>query len=150
MATDEVDIKSIHPKDYLKDGFFDSDGNLREGINGTCSLAMAYQCRDESLQPDAVKHVLDQLTALGEAYFKRGGNTATDPLDAPTLSAIDKISRGREVSGSKALESLFGAAKPLLKNWQNFSGLVVHLERIMGQLALVTKTRFEPQLPHSK
>ena len=150
MAIENVDIKTASPKEYLKDGFFDADGNMREGINGISSLGVAYQLRDESVQPDALKNVVDQLTALGEEYFKRGGDSAKDPLDASTLSAIDRIWRGRDIGSSPALGAVYEAAKPLLKDWHNFSALLVHLERIMGQLALITKTRFEPDLPHQR
>lgn len=131
------ELLAIQPRDYLREGFFAPDGQLREGINGYYSLAMAYRCREEGLTPDRLKRLTDELARIAERHAPVGIDEAGQPLTSEVLSSLQQIRNDADVVQSPTLTALFEAASPWIQDWKNFAAFALHLERIMAQLALL-------------
>lgn len=138
MPAQEVDMNRLQPHDYLKNGFLDKNGDLQNGISGVYSLALAYHLRKEGTSVDAVKSVLDDFTKLADQGLNE--KTQKSQLDAISFESLGKIINSPKAEKSGAISALFDAALPLLKNWPNVGGLVIHLDRAMKQLSLITAT----------
>ncbi|MCS7312494.1 MAG: hypothetical protein NZ742_06240 [Acidobacteria bacterium] len=128
------ELLAIQPKDYLHEGFFASDGSLREGINGYYSLAMAYRCREEGLGPDRLKSLLDELAQIVASYSP--SDEPERPLRPEALSAFQRIRHEADGIQSPTLTVLFEAAGPWVQDWNGFAAFALHLQRIRAQLAL--------------
>jgi hypothetical protein len=136
---ESVDLSKITAQDYLKNGFFDHNGDLVEGLNGYYSLAIAYKLRDETSSPDAVKSVFDKLVQAASKYYTGPNDQSVNqPLDSATLNEVHKIQETSEVKASPTLLALFQSAESHLKTAGDLGAFVVHLERILAQLALVS------------
>src|SRR5262245_17115338 len=138
MTAQEVDMNQLQPHDYLKNGFLNHNGDLQNGISGVYSLALAYHLRKESTSVDAVKSVLDDFTKLADEGLSE--KTQKSQLDASSFESLGKIINSPKSGKSAAISALFDAALPLLKDWPNVGGLVIHLDRAMKQLSLITVT----------
>jgi hypothetical protein len=138
MPAQEVDMNQLQPHVYLKNGFLDKKGDLQNGISGVYSLALAYHLRKEGTSVDAVKSVLDDFTKLADAGLNE--KTQKSQLDKTTFESLGKIINSKKAEKSGAISALFDAALPLLKDWPNVGGLVIHLDRAMKQLSLITAT----------
>jgi len=131
---EKSEMLSVKPQDYLSNGFLQPDGQVREGINGEFSLAMAYRSREEGITPENLRQLNDKL------YEIAGSEGQDDPdkkLSSAALEAIPKLSKSTEVSKSNTLSELFEAARPWLKDWKTLAAFIVHIERIQAQLALI-------------
>lgn len=131
-------LLAVTPKDYLRNGFFASDGQVREGINGQCSLAMAYRLREDGLVVEDLQRIVDKLDGLtsGERRFAPNG-----PLGEAIVSELRDLWNSDVVGRSAALAELSEALRPLVTDWKNFAAAAVHIQRIMAQLALLTAVR---------
>ena len=58
---EKSEMLSVKPQDYLSNGFLQPDGQVREGINGEFSLAMAYRLREEGITPENLRQLTDKL-----------------------------------------------------------------------------------------
>lgn len=134
---EKSEMLAIKPQDYLKNGFFGTDGEFHEGVNGYYSLGMAYRCRAEGVSPDALKGIMDAIDQIADQQDKTAEDDPAQPIAKPALDSLDKIFKKKDISGSKALSELTGAARPLLKTWKDFAGLAIHMDRILSQLALL-------------
>jgi len=142
MPAQEVNMNQLQPHDYLKNGFVDKNGDLQNGISGVYSLALAYHLRKEGTSIDAVKSVLDDFTKLGDQGLREENKKSQ--LDKTSFEMIGKIINSPKAQKSNALSTLFNAALPLLKDWPNVAGLVIHLDRAMKQLVLIEATSKMP------
>ena len=138
MGAQEVDMNQLQPHNYLKNGFLNSNGDLQDGISGVYSLALAYHLRQEGTSVDSVKSVLDDFTKLADQGLNE--KTLKSQLDAKSFESLGKIINSSKTGKSNAIRALFDAALPLLKDWPNVGGLVIHLDRAMKQLSLITVT----------
>jgi hypothetical protein len=138
MRAQEVDMKQLQPRNYLKNGFLNNNGDLQDGISGVYSLALAYHLRKEGTSVDAVKSVLDDFAKLADQGLNE--KTLKSQLDATSFESLGKIINSSKAGKSTAISALFDAALPLLKDWPNVGGLVIHLDRAMKQLSLITVT----------
>jgi hypothetical protein len=123
---------------YLKKGFFDSNGKLYQGINGEYSLGMAYRCRNEGTSPVQILKVVSQLESVFDSMndsFKKNPNQR---LDQEALNLWDQVNQSPEVKASKALSELFETSRSCVTTWKTYAALTIHLRRIMSQLALLT------------
>jgi len=136
MPVQEVDMNQLQPHDYLKNGFLNNNGDLQDGISGVYSLALAHHLRKEGTSVDAVKSVLDDFTKLADQGLRE--ETQKSQLDATSFESLGKIINSPKAGKSAAISALFDAALPLLKDWPNVGGLVIHLDRAMKQLSLIT------------
>ena len=134
----EVDMNQLQPHDYLKNGFVNNNGDLQNGISGVYSLALAYHLRKEGTSIDTVKSVLDDFTKLADHGLNE--KTQKSQLDANSFESLGKIINSPKAGKSTAISALFDAALPLLKDWPNVGGLVIHLDRAMIQLSLIMAT----------
>jgi hypothetical protein len=132
------EMLAIKPQEYLKNGFFDADGNFYEGINGDFSLSMAYRCRDEGTGPDQIEKVVGQLESILKSVDKSIDRDPDQQLDAKALAVQEQAAQSLEVKQSVALKEIFSASKPWIHSWKTYAALAVHLRRIMSQLALLT------------
>jgi hypothetical protein len=128
------EMLSVKPQDYLSKGFLTSDGQVREGINGEYSLAMAYRLKEEGLTPDQTSKVIEKLY---EIAAKESQQDPDSKLSASTIEAFQKFVKSPEVSKSKTITEVFEASKPWIVDWKNLSAIIVHLERMQSQLALL-------------
>jgi hypothetical protein len=129
------EMLKTEPRNYLKQGFFAPDGQLRPGLNGEYSLAMAYRCREEGLSPDTLKAITDAIGAAVPASARV--SEGDPPVEPVVLNALAQVHRRNEVERSPALSGLLSSADPWIKTWRGLSALVVHLQRITAQLALL-------------
>jgi hypothetical protein len=133
---EKSEMLSVKPQEYLSNGFLQSDGQVREGINGEYSLAMAYRLKEEGITSDNIGQVIEKL------YQIAGSEAQDDPnkkLSSTALDAIKQLSKSSEVSKSNAINELFGAAGSLVNDWKNLAAFIVHLERIQAQIALLSE-----------
>lgn len=128
-------FKEIEPKSYLNDGFLTPDGQIREGINGYYSLSVAYQCRDEGVEPENIKRILEKI----DEWFSKDTSPDADQELAPEVrTALQKLQNLEEVRSSTTLKALVEASLPHLGTWREMAAFILHLERILAQLALLT------------
>src|SRR5262245_76258 len=132
-----AEMLAIKPVDYLNNGFFDEDGEIREGINGYYSLAMAYRCREEKYSPDSLKEVNDEIDRLTEKQPASINDEPDQAIDTEALKELDKIFKRKAALDSKTLTGIYAAARPTIKTWRDYAGLAMHLDRILSQLALL-------------
>ncbi len=137
MEMQKIDYKKVRPSDYLKNGFFDQSGDWIEGLNGFYSLATAHLLREEGTAPADVRKIADCLMTLSLEVFGNAEIIEYQSIDELSREAIFKIIDSPEARQSVILTELFDTVRPHLRNWKNFAALVIHLERISGQLALV-------------
>jgi hypothetical protein len=131
------EMLAIKPSEYLTNGFYDDQGEYRENLNGLYSLSMAYRIREEGLQPENVETVVGQLEEIAEKYVDEAVENPELPVDSKSLEQLKNLSDNRSVTDSAALGELMAAAQPQISNWKDYSALVLHLERIIAQLALL-------------
>lgn len=132
---EKSEMLSVKPQEYLSNGFLQPDGEVREGINGEYSLAMAYRLKEEGTTPENVGQVIEKL------YQVAGSEAADDPnkkLSATSADAIKQLSRSSEVSKSNTMTELFEAAGSWVNDFKNLAAFIVHLERIQAQTALLS------------
>lgn len=119
----------MQPAEYLKNGFYNSTGEFIEGINGECSLQIAYQLREEKADVDQLKSLTDELEAI--ATKEEVPNNALDPETVRSIKAI------AQKNTSPAIKSVFDAAMPWVTDWKNYAALTLHLQRILSQTVLI-------------
>lgn len=119
----------MQPAEYLKDGFYNSAGDFIEGINGECSLQIAYQLREEKADVDRLKSLTDELEAIVTK-----DEVPNNALDAETVRSIKAIA---EKNTSPAIKSVLDAAMPWVTDWKNYAALTLHLQRILSQTVLI-------------
>jgi hypothetical protein len=130
MTPQKVDLNALSAHDYLKNGFLTENGDLQDRFSGLYSLALAYQLHHEGTTVEEVKSVFDDFIKLGDENLNEKNRNAQ--LDRNAFESLGKI-----INSSKTKKS-FDTSLPWLKDWQNVAGLVIHLERSMHQLALIT------------
>lgn len=133
---EKSEMLSVKPQEYLSNGFLQPDGQVREGINGEYSLAMAYRLKEEGITPENIGQVIEKL------YQIAGSEAQDDPnkkLSSTALDAIKQLSKSSEVSKSNAMNELFEVAGSLVNDWKNLAAFIVHLERIEAQTALLSE-----------
>jgi hypothetical protein len=133
-----TEMLAVSPGDYLSKGFFDDRGEFREGINGFSSLAMAYRCREEGLRPEKVQHVTSLLEKLAERNVAAVDENPEKEMDRAATNELNAIRKDATVAGSATLKAIFDAALPWVKNWKNYAAFVLHLERVLAQLAIIS------------
>jgi hypothetical protein len=132
------EMLATKPSEYLVNGFYDQSGEYRDDLNGFYSLGMAYRLREEGLNPENVDRVVNGLEAIADQHIDAVDENPEQPVDAKSQDQLKKLRNGQEVAGSAALSELLDAAQSHISNWKDFAGLVVHLDRIIAQLALLT------------
>jgi hypothetical protein len=136
MTMQTIDLNILSAHEYLKNGFLTENGDLKDRFTGLYSLALAYQLHQEGTSVEQVKSVFDDFIKLGDNNLT--DKTQDRQLEKPAFEMLGKIINSPKTKKSAALQNLFDAALPWLKDWQNVAGLVVHLERSIHQLALIT------------
>jgi hypothetical protein len=131
-----VDLNVLNAQEYLKNGFLTENGDLQDRFSGLYSLALAYKLRDEGTTVEQVKSVFNDFIELGDLNLT--DKNKDRQLEKSAFEMLGKIINSPKTKTSAALQNLFDAALPWLKDWQNVAGLIVHLERSMHQLALIT------------
>src|SRR5262245_53330349 len=137
MEMQKMDYKKVRPSDYLKNGFFDQSGDWIEGLNGFYSLTTAQLLREEGTSSELVTMIADRLMALSLEVFGDAEILEYHSIDEYSCEAIFKIMDTAEAKQSLVLSELFDTVRPHIKNWKNFTALIIHLEQISGQLAMV-------------
>ncbi len=131
---EKSEMLSVKPQEYLSHGFLEPNGEVREGINGEYSLAMAYRLKEEGTTPENLGQVTEKL------YDIAGDEAQDDPnkkLSSKAVDAIKQVSQSAEVSKSNTMTELFEAARSWVTDWKNLAAFIVHLERIQAQTALL-------------
>jgi hypothetical protein len=128
------EMLAIKPSEYLMNGFYDEEGEFRENLNGWYSLAMAYRCREEGLDPENVDKVVNRLERIVEKQVDTALEHPEQSVDSKSIEQLKKLSNDQN---SAALSELLKTAQSRISNWKDYSALVVHLERITAQLALL-------------
>jgi hypothetical protein len=128
------EMLAIKPSQYLSNGFYNDAGEFREDLNGLYSLAMAYRCREEGLEPENVDDVVNHLEGIAEKHVDAAEQNPEQAVDS---SSIEQLKKLRNDQDSAALSELLDAAQSRISNWKDYSALVVHLGRITAQLALL-------------
>ena len=138
MILEQLELRKVRPSDYLKDGFFDHTGDWIEGLNSIYSLATAHHLHAEGTDPAQVKKIADQLMNLSLDVFGDAEMIEYQLIDEWSREAIIEIIASPDARNSVVLSELFETIRPHLTNWKNFAALVIHLQRISGQLAQVS------------
>ena len=138
MSTQPIDLELLRPQVYLKDGFVDEEGGLRDGISGIYSLALAYDLMKEGTTVESLKSLIQEFKTLADSGLHEKNSHGL--LDKDSFQQLGKIINSPAVMQSKMLKDLVHVALPLLKDWPNVAGLFLHLERSMKQLALLEVT----------
>ena len=128
------EMLAIKPSEYLTNGFYDEKGDFRENLNGWYSLSMAYRLREEGMDPENVAEVVNHLEGIAETHVDEAVENPERPVDSKSISQLKKLHNDQN---SAALSELFDAAQARISNWKDYSALLVHLERITAQLALL-------------
>lgn len=131
-----AEMLAIKPKEYLKDGFFDDDGELRDDINGLFSLAMAYRCREEGLDPEVLHGIVTRLEGMADKNADTADENPEEALDSATQSELQRIRQEPAVDASVPLSEILDASQPWVVNWKNYAALFLHLQKVLSQLAL--------------
>ena len=133
---DKDEMLAVQPQEYLSEGFLNPDGQVKEGINGEYSLAMAYRLKEEGGTADELMKLTERL------YDLAGDEGELEPdskLSQKAIAAFQALPRSPEVSKSKALSELFEASNSFITDWKNLAAFIVHIERIQAQVSLVTE-----------
>ena len=137
-ARDEVvDLASIGPESYLRDGFFDADGDLRERLNGLYSLAAAHRLWREGVAAKDLGVAVEKLERLVE----RGSGadeTLSRALEGAEKVELQALLGDARLSSSATFRALASAAARIVDTWRDAAALAVHLRRMRDQLAYVT------------
>ena len=128
------EMLAIKPSQYLTNGFYDEQGEYRENLNGWYSLAMAYRCREEGLDPENIDNVVNHLAEIAEKHVDAAVEHPEQAVDSKSIEQLKKLGNDQN---SAALNELLNAAEPRIASWKDYSALVIHLERITAQLALL-------------
>lgn len=128
------EMLAIKPSEYLMNGFYDDKGEYRENLNGWYSLAMAYRCREEGLEPENINTVVNRLEGIAEKHVDAAVEHPEQSVDSKSIEQLKNLGNDQN---SAALSELLNAAQPRILSWKDYSALVVHLERITAQLALL-------------
>jgi hypothetical protein len=131
------EMLAIKPADYLMNGFYDDRGEYRKDLNGLYSLAMAYRCREEGLEAEKLDIIINILAEIAQDRIESADENPEQAVDTDSLKKLKKLRNDQEVSSSAVLSELFDAATLRISNWKDYAALVVHLERITAQLALL-------------
>lgn len=131
---ENAELLAIQPTDYLKNGFYDKDGEFLEGINGYYSLAMAYRLREEQADPDRLKSIVDQLEAIISKQDRSVDENPKLPLDPSTMKALEELAKK---ASSPTIAAILNAARPWVKDWRGLAALTLHLQRILSQFVLI-------------
>ncbi|MEW6605866.1 MAG: hypothetical protein AB1414_00250 [bacterium] len=134
-----IDLKAVRPVEYLKEGFFLNDGcTLREGINGLYSLAMAYEFRNKKVHPEKLKKLTDALLGIVKKHDIESLKKVESVIEPQTRRVIeDEFQRIKTELPSSLFSELIQECTRWLINWRNFLAVIVHLQRINAQLALL-------------
>ena len=137
-----TDYRSCRPAEYLKLGFTDEHGNMREGINGEFSLMMAYRLADSGVTSEEVLQLRKKL----EEDFEDEIRAAKSPASAPPANTAWRLRESIRPLGAKAapLAELIEAASAQMPDWSSFALFVHHLGRIGKQLQIITRMRKAP------
>jgi hypothetical protein len=95
---------------------------------------MAYRCREEGLDPENVDSVVNRLEGIAEKHVDTAVEHPEQAVDSKSIEQLKKLGNDQN---STALNELLDAAQSRISNWKDYSALVVHLERITAQLALL-------------
>lgn len=125
---------AANPAEYLNGGFFSDSGQVREGINGSCSLALAYRLRDERVRPEQIRELIDRVD---EAVGGKRSFLADDPLPQEVSAALAGLWDAGRSHSSPSVRSLFIAAQPHVTDWKSLAAFALHLQRVLSQLALL-------------
>jgi hypothetical protein len=141
---EQEDLSKVRPRDYLRKGFFDSKGRLREHINGQDSLAMAYHARSEKLTVHQLELIVGRLQKIADQHSVEMANPQIE-LSSEVRTAILQVAGSEPVRKSPAIFELMQLSTSMLKKWKDFAALLLHMQRILAQLALIhTLTQAEP------
>lgn len=128
----QSDPLDVHPEEYLQEGFFSPDQQIRSAIYGFCSLAMARRCRGEGANPQDIRELLDVVSQLGESIFEQSGDDPDLPLDETMVEALKDLEEVGE--HSLAIRELLIAAQPHIVQFRDLAALAVHLQRILSHI----------------
>src|SRR5262245_42344667 len=84
---DMTNYRTCRPAQYLKLGFTDENGKVREGINGEFSLMMAYRLADSGITAQEVLDLRQQL----EKDFEHDMRSAASPKSAPPANTAARL-----------------------------------------------------------
>lgn len=138
---EDVDLAQVRPEEYLSEGFLDASGEVKRGINGFCSLAVARRLFDAGADPLEMKAAREALEAALSPEFERDPD---GPLSEAARTAIARAAEGLGASGA-ALDEVCKVAATVASDWLQGAALLGHLARINEQLALLTATNFESE-----
>lgn len=138
---EDVDLTQVRPEEYLSEGFLDASGEVRRGINGFCSLAIARRLFDAGADPMDVKAAREALETVLSPEFERDPD---GPLSEAARAAIAGAATGLGSPGAP-LDEVCKAASAVVSDWRQAAALLGHLERITEQLALLKATHFESE-----
>ena len=120
---------------YLANGFLDENGQFRQALNGYYALGIACSCRDEGVNTQEFKKILDNLK---DAFDENIADVdRASPLTPDTLAAFQSARDSAVVRNSRALRDVFTAAAPFVQDWRNYAALISHLERILEQTTIL-------------
>jgi hypothetical protein len=124
-----------NPRDYLKDGPLDAQGNVRERLNGELSLGVAYRLREEGVSPEQLKTLVDRLFQIEQSHKP----DQALPSGRVSPQAASELTAAWADAPGGVLEELGEAALPwLTSDWRTFAATAQHVLRILKQLALLT------------
>jgi hypothetical protein len=137
-----TNYRSCRPAEYLKLGFIDENGRLREGINGKYSLMMAYRLADYGVTG---KEVLAFRKKLENDFDPGSPEALKSALPADTVLRMRNALRPLGVKAAPLAE-LIEAASTQMSDWCAFALLAHHVERIGKQLCIVAGMRKAPHV----
>ncbi len=132
---ENVDLSATRPADYLREGLLSADGQIREGINGQYSLGMAHRLKQAGVHPDTVKALLDSLKSAAEKLIRKDAENA--PLPDNAQQSVQAAWSATGPTGTGVLGELRTAVLPWVKDTRSLAATLLHLERILRQLALL-------------
>jgi hypothetical protein len=125
---------TIQPSQYLKNGFFDENGEIFDGLNGYYSLAMAYRLTLEKADIDQLRNIVSRLMEIASKHDNVLKENPHLPLDDANAAAYVTV---RTKTNSPTVAAIFDAADRWVTDWKGFASLTLHLKRILGQATML-------------
>lgn len=134
----------LQVEDYLSQGFFTANLQLRAGINGAHSLAMAKRCRSENISAEKLKVTFQSLHLLLDEQLDASIDDA-EKLSDKVYEKLRRFALGQDVQDSPLLSEFFALSPDIIKHQRDLRALLQHLERIMVQLSLLSALAESPE-----
>jgi hypothetical protein len=128
-------FQALTPSVYLKQGFRDELGRLREELTGFWATAAAVQ-----LATVSTRELATTLMAIGQALPLYDG-TAAERFTGACCEALETVARMYQTAPSQDLAGYLDQCAQTVRSEHDFADLQEHIKGVLRQHTLIARLR---------